>query len=69
MKNLLRKLVAPLPIRPPILMAGAHADAQDPWNDMAIAAWSEVMGRDAAELWIAANNSRSTGGLGPLPRT
>jgi hypothetical protein len=67
MKNLLRNLVAPSSSRPKVRMVGANADAHDEWNDMAIAAWSEVMGRDAAELWVAANNSRGTRGLGPLP--
>ncbi len=57
MKNLLRKLVAPSSVR----VNAKSADENSPWGDEAIAAWSEVMGRDAAELWIAANTSRSPG--------
>jgi len=57
MKNLLRKLVAPSSRR----INAKSADESSPWSDEAMAAWSEVMGRDAAELWIAANTSRSSG--------
>jgi hypothetical protein len=57
MKNLLRKLVAPSSVR----VNAKSADEDSPWRDEAIAAWSEVMGRDAAELWIAANTSNSSG--------
>ena len=50
-----------------ILRAKArHDDDQKVAANMAIAAWSEIMGREAAELWVAANRAGDTG-MTPRP--
>jgi|GEM_PF-3213400 len=39
-------------------LAGQFRGEKHPMTDDAIAAWSEFMGRESAELWIAANAAR-----------
>ncbi|MFN8946817.1 MAG: hypothetical protein ACK6DM_15165 [Alphaproteobacteria bacterium] len=39
-------------------LAGQFRGEKHPMADDAIAAWSEFMGRESAELWIAANAAR-----------
>lgn len=41
-------------------LAGQFRGEKHPMADDAIAAWSEFMGRESAELWIAANAARQT---------
>lgn len=61
MKTMLRRLVRTMPARPGFWVAGTFPREGHPVADNAIAAWSEFMGRDAAELWVAATSLRETG--------
>jgi hypothetical protein len=55
MKKLFRNLMTTTPARRQgFWLAGQFRGEKHPMADDAIAAWSEFMGRDSAELWIAA---------------
>ena len=58
MKTLLRNLILSPSASTPSHQKVPAPDAQRAAASMAIDAWSEVMGRDAAELWVAANSSQ-----------
>ncbi len=61
MKTMLRHLVRTKPARRGFWVADTFRREGHPVADNAIAAWSEFMGRDAAELWVAATSQRETG--------
>jgi hypothetical protein len=57
MKKLFRNLMTTTPARRQgFWLAGQFRGEKHPMADDAIAAWSEFMGRDSAELWIAATS-------------
>lgn len=59
MKTLLRNLMTPAsPRAQGFWLAGQFRSEKHPVADDAIAAWSEFMGRESAELWIAATATR-----------
>lgn len=61
MKKLLRTLTANTSGREQgFWLAGQFRGEKHPMADDAITAWSEFMGRESAELWIAANAARQT---------
>ncbi len=61
MMNLFRNLIpSPQTRRPGFWLAGQFRGETHPLADNAIAAWSEFMGRESAELWIAAKNVKDT---------
>jgi hypothetical protein len=47
--------------RPDYWLAGQFEHRPDPIGDRAIATWSEQLGREAAELWVAACKSEGRG--------
>ncbi len=58
MKTLLRNLMKSIPAQQGLRVTIPLRQTPHPMADEAIAAWSEFMGRESAELWVAATAQR-----------
>jgi hypothetical protein len=59
MIEILRKLSQRSQAKAEFWLSGQYEKTPHPLSDSAIAAWSEFMGREAAELWVAARQNQS----------
>ena len=66
MRTLLRTMMTRGSARTTLKAKARHDDDQKTAANVALAAWSEIMGREAAELWVAANRTDDTG-MTPRP--
>ena len=60
MLKLLRSITTRTPADPTSWLAGQFEWKPHPRSDDAIAAWTEFMGRDAAEIWVEARLNQQT---------
>lgn len=60
MKTLLRNLMKSIPAQQGFRVTIPLRQTPHPVADEAIAAWSVFMGRESAELWVAATAQRET---------
>jgi hypothetical protein len=60
MLKLLRTITSRTPAEPKSWLAGQFERKPHDMSDDAIAAWTEFMGRDAAEIWVEARLNQQT---------